>query len=286
MTMVPVENPLHGRYGYYGFGGCGRHLMSRVTEGYEYCCNPSDLANSNCSGLLPPAPDYHHRLLELKPMAEDESRTASSLNDAAASSSTKDAREDGVDDEGWLKLSIGPIGGCSSSNDGKKSSQEKVPHVSDSNIELSRQPVNPVALERCRELVELDLLPPGNGGSEQPGPGRPPLAPVLHGPLSSSSPFNFFRLPGSPSPWFPHSEREIRWTFRPSSFPSNIFSGSPPTTSSSLPPASPSPATYSLMPVMARAGVTGSSSSGMQVISTPRRPQSGIWFMLQASQNQ
>ncbi|XP_031402867.1 protein LAX PANICLE 2-like isoform X2 [Punica granatum] len=301
--MVPVENPLHGGYScYYGYGGCGGDvLMSRVIEGYEGC-NTSDQANNYCLGLISSSSDHqhHHHLLEVKPMAEDESRTTSSLNDAAASSS-KDAREERLDDEGWLELSIG---GRSSSND-KKFEREKVSYASDNNIKLSHQPVmNLLAPERgSGGLVELDLLPPGSGGLEQPC--RPPLAPIFQVPefvraprqLPSpnfSLPFNFFQHPGSTSSSFPHSNQEIQWAYRPNFIPANIIAGSPPS-SSSLPPLSPSSATaYNLMPFVGSyfarpvmAGVdVGGSSSDVRVVNAPRRPHSGIWFMLQASQNQ
>lgn len=298
--MVPVENPFHGGYSYYGSGGCvGVNVMSRVKEGYE-CCNTCDQANNYCLGSISSSSDHHRRhLLESEPMADEESRTTGSLNDAAASSS-KDAREERLDDEGWLQLGIG---GRSSNND-KKFDKERASNASDNNINLSHQAVNLAAPERSSGLVELDLLPPGTGGSERPR--RPPLAPVFHRPELTgansrqpqppnySLPFNFFQHPGSASSSFPHSSQEVQWAFRSSYIPPNIIAGSLPPASASLLPMSPSSASYNLMPFVGSyfarpvmAGVdVGGSSSDIRIMNAPRRPHSGIWFMLQASQNQ
>lgn len=303
--MVPVENPLHGGYSYYGSGGCvGGDLMSRVIEGYE-CCNTRDQAKDYCLGSISSSSDHHHhhrRLLESELMAEEESRTTGSLNDAAASSS-KDAQEERVDDEGWLQLSIGG-GSRRSSNNDKKFDKEKILYSSDNNIKLSHQAVSLVAPERSRGPVELDLLPPGASSFEQSL--RPPLAPVFHGPelvranprlLQSpnySLPYNFFQHPGGTCSSFPHSSQEIQWAFRPNFIPPNIIAGSSAPASSSLPPMSPPSAAYNLMPfigsyfarpVMA-GGDVGGPSSDFRIVNAPRRPHSGIWFMLQASQNQ
>lgn len=288
--MVPVENPPHGGYSCYCFGGCCSDLTSRVSQGYE-CCNSSDLANSYCVGTASPSSHHHqHRILEFKPMAEDESRTESSLNDAMASSS-KDGREEGADGVDWLQLSIG---GCSSGNNIERFDVEKVSHVSDNNSRLlSQQLVNTVVPKRCDGLVELDLLPPSDDGFEQLC--NPPSAgPVFHGPEhvtaksrqlpppNSMLPFNFFPQPGGTSSSFPHSNQEIQWPFRPNFIPPHITEGSSPATNYNLVPFFGS---YFTRPVMVRADA-GGSSSNITVINTPRRPHSGIWFRLQASQNQ
>ncbi|KAK4758117.1 hypothetical protein SAY87_019418 [Trapa incisa] len=285
--MVPAENPLHGGYSYYSSGGCagGGDVMSRISEGCE-SCNTSDRANNDCFlGSTSPSSGLYPRCLaetsELM-MAEEESRTTGSLNDAAASSS-KDAGEERIDDEGWLQLSIGRR---SSNND------KKLDRVTSN---ASHRAVNLAGPERTSgEPVELDLLPPGSGGSEQPR--RPPLAPVFHGPeiiranSRLSLPFNFFQhhQGSTASSTLPRSSHEVQWAFIAGSIPPASSS------SSSLPPISPSSASYNMMPFMGSylarpltAGLDiGGSSSDIRITNAPPRPHSGIWFMLQASQNQ
>ncbi|KAK4788346.1 hypothetical protein SAY86_019665 [Trapa natans] len=304
--MVPVENPLHGGYSYYGSGGCaggGGDVMSRVHEGCE-SCNTSDQANTDgFVESVSPSSDLHRRCLvetSEPAMAEEESRTTGSFNDAAASSS-KDAGEERADNEGWLQLQLS-IGGRPSNN-----GKERLSNASDDNsTKLSRQAVNLVGPERrsCGP-VELDLLQPGSGGSELQR--RPPVASGFQGPeiiransrqmqppnYSLSLPFNFFHhhQGSAAGSSFPHSSHEVQWAFRPSF---TAPAASIPPASSSLPPMPPSSSSYNLMPFVRShlprppmAGLdTGGSSSHIRITNAPRRPHSGIWFMLQASQNQ
>ncbi|KAF8390722.1 hypothetical protein HHK36_025249 [Tetracentron sinense] len=191
--------------------------------------------------------------LVLGHMAEDESRT-NSLNEAG-SSSKEHVREER--DEGWLQLGIG----------GYKNSRES--------RERKLDPVEPTAPRRG--LVELDLLP---GGSQQH---LNPLAPIFHvtefrppqpptnitGATSFSIPL-FMQNPRTSSNF---TQPEITWGYRPN--PWNITAPSPP------------PGPYAAQPFQLHTGAdVAGPSSDFRVVDAPRRPHSGIWFVLQASQNQ
>ncbi|KAF8378056.1 hypothetical protein HHK36_029390 [Tetracentron sinense] len=185
-------------------------------------------------------------------MAEDESRP-NSLNEAGSSS--KDAQEE-ERDEGWLQLGIGDY---TNSRDRK------------------HDPVKPTAPKGG--LVELNLLP---GGTTQH---VKPLAPIFHvpefrapcaatnlrGATSFSTPL-FLQHPRTSS-IFP--QPEVTWGYRPN--PWNI------TASSSSMPRGP----YIAPPFQLHTGVdVAGPSYDFRVVDAPRRPNSGIWFVLQASQNQ
>ncbi|KAG6781362.1 hypothetical protein POTOM_014260 [Populus tomentosa] len=190
------------------------------------------------------------------PMAEDESRT-NSLNNEAGSSS-KDVQEERH--EGWLQLSI----------------------VLDST-------------SRRGGLIELDLLP--GSSSRVSHQARPLSSPVFHVPdfrapprpvpshatnFSNTSLF-FQHHPAATSSTYP-LHQEINWPFRPMLPNIATASSSPPSSSSSMMPLG----SYFSRPFQANS--TGMDfagpSSDFKVIDPPRRSHSGIWFMLQASQNQ
>ncbi|CAA3022032.1 Hypothetical predicted protein [Olea europaea subsp. europaea] len=188
---------------------------------------------------------------QVDPMEEDDSRTGGTVNETAGSS-LKDFQED--KDEGWLQLSIG--GRTVSKN--KKQDQ----------------------VDKKRRLIELDLLPSSNYNSDSQVMRN--LDPMLNMPeysapqptvmnLAAGSGYNLPSLwqhPAGTSSNFPR--QEINKTFRPT--PVNIAASS-----SSMPP----------LPFQLHTGL-GTSEPGLdfRVIFPPRRPHSGIWFMLQASQNQ
>ncbi|KAG6783071.1 hypothetical protein POTOM_012503 [Populus tomentosa] len=191
------------------------------------------------------------------PMAEDESRT-NSLNNEAGSSS-KDVQEERH--EGWLQLSIGVLDSTS----------------------------------RRGGLIELDLLP--GSSSRVSHQARPLSSPVFHVPdfrapprpvpshvtnFSNTSLF-FQHHPAATSSTYP-LHQEINWPFRPMLPNIATASSSPPSSSSSLMPLG----SYFSRPFQVNS--TGMDfagpSSDFKVIDPPRRSHSGIWFMLQASQNQ
>ncbi|XWS54063.1 hypothetical protein CRYUN_Cryun10bG0056800 [Craigia yunnanensis] len=249
MTMVPAENLSKQHHLPHGDGG-----------GFYGCCASS---YTESFGLISSVHgyDYHSEVclgsdLGANPMAEDESRT-NSLNEAGSSSKDNNQEER---DEGWLQLSIG---GQATRYDHNKHDQG-----------------DPTA--RRGGLIELDLLP---GGSSQQAR---PLAPIFHMPefrtpprppvMHSFSTSLFFQHQQGSSSTFPHGE--ISWAFRPIARKIAAASSS---SSSSLVPLS----SYFARPFQVQSGMdVAGPSSDVRIIDPPRRPHSGIWFMLQASQNQ
>lgn len=244
---------------------CGGYvgLMGRLEEaagGYhEYCTLGSSLF--------------------IGPMAEEDSRTES-VNEEGGSSSKGGvvAQEDEeMRDQGWLQLGIGPIGGPSSDR-----------------VQQTR-------------LVELDLLPTGGGGLEQQlitsstsmSSAAAPVTdvayhvqPNLRDLVHSNVPSSFvWQYPGGNSgSVFPHHQKVNNWGFRPQNLSTQgIMMPFPATASTStflMPGGS-----YLTRPFPGHGGVDVAgggvgSSSGFSVIDPPRRPHSGLWFVLQVSQNQ
>ncbi|KAI5595574.1 hypothetical protein BDE02_03G149000 [Populus trichocarpa] len=282
MTMVPAQSLSKQQQhqlcdgGYFGEDvhtfkeGFG--LMSRL-EGYEYSCVSeacllgSDLVVANI------------------PMAEDESRT-NSLNNEAGSSS-KDVQEERH--EGWLQLSIGghTTTATPTSHEGK--------HDHHHHQQQQQQQLVLDSTSRRGGLIELDLL--RGSSSRISHQARPLSSPVFHVPdfrapprpvpshatnFSNTSLF-FQHHPAATSSTYP-LHQEINWPFRPMLHNIATASSSPPSSSSSLMPLG----SYFSRPFQVNS--TGMDfagpSSDFKVIDPPRRSHSGIWFMLQASQNQ
>ncbi|XWS68757.1 hypothetical protein CRYUN_Cryun04dG0119400 [Craigia yunnanensis] len=252
MTMLPTENLSKQHHLLHGGGG-----------GFYACCGNSYTESfglmSRVNGY-----DYHSEAclgsdLGANSMAEDESRSTS-LNEAGSSSKDNNQEQE-ERDEGWLQLSIG---GQATRYDHNKHDQG-----------------DPTA--RRGGLIELDLLP---GGISQQAR---PLAPIFHMPEFQAPPYPpvmhsfstslFFQHQQGSSSTFPHGE--ISWAFRPRA--QNIAAApSSSSFSSSLVPCS-----YFARPFQVQSGMdVAGSSSDVRIIDPPRRPYSGIWFMLQASQNQ
>ncbi|XWS63486.1 hypothetical protein CRYUN_Cryun06bG0101900 [Craigia yunnanensis] len=253
MTMVPAENlskqhhlPDGGDCGFYGC--CGSSYTKSF--GLMSRVHGYDYLRGDCLGSD----------LSANPMAEDESRT-NSLNEAGSSSKINNQERE-ERDEGWLQLSIG----------GQATRYHHNKHDQG----------DPTA--RRGGSIELDLLPGGSLQLERP------LAPIFHMPefrapprprvIHSFSTSLFFQHQRGSSSTFPHGE--ISWPFRPiaqniAAAPSSSF------TSSSLEPLE----SYFARPfqVQSRMDVAGPSSD-VRIIDPPRRPHSGVWFMLKASQNQ
>jgi hypothetical protein len=242
--------------GYAGCGGGFREnfgLMNRV-QGYELYCSESCLGSDLVVG---------------DQMAEDESRT-NSLNEAGSSS--KDIQEER--DEGWLQLSIGGHGHTST--------------ITHNNVNKHDDLADPTP-RRPSGLLELDLLP---GGSSQQAR---PLAPIFHVPEfrtpravtsfpGGGNSLFFQHHPAGSSSNFPH-QQDINWGFRPIRHIIGTASSSS-TSSSSSSPLMPF-GSYFPHPFQLHSGIDAAGPSlDFRVIDPPRRPHSGIWFMLQASQNQ
>lgn len=264
-----------------GYEGCGT-----TTEDY-YSCLRSDLVLAN------------------RPMAEDESRltdsTTAATNELAGSTSKEFIQDDDNDidnddkDEGWLQLSIG----------GRH-------HLT--------QPTVPAG-GRDNKLVELDLLPAGGGGGRgysqqqqvmmrslanpvfhqmpdfRATPARPLTSScftsVVNYSTSSSTPNLLFQQYPPAAPIFPHPHDQDPTSsnywglIRPPAATSRNMTTS--SSSSSLSTLVQPPAGYYSGPsLQLRAGgVDGPGPSlDFRVVDPPRRPHSGIWFMLLASQNQ
>ncbi|XP_030461876.1 protein LAX PANICLE 2-like isoform X3 [Syzygium oleosum] len=296
MTMVPAQSlsdKHHHRHrqicsSFFGYADC----CDTIGSNYTASCRVMSRADARSHDFSGEITCIGGSDLVIGPttMAEDESRITSSLNEAAASTSKDVARHDNhKDDEGWLQLSIG--GGHVSTTIATRGENHDRTDLS---------------VKRGTGLVELDLL---SGGSLQ-RTGPSPLTPALAVPKAelnpsprtpptnftsaatsfSASSFSYFHHPvgGSSSTNFPHHQ-EINWAFRPPySYPQSL-AASP----SSLPlPSSSSLSLMPLRPYFARPyqlqmGVDmAGPSSDIRIIDPPRRPHSGIWFMLQASQNQ
>ncbi|XAR48231.1 hypothetical protein NMG60_11030982 [Bertholletia excelsa] len=188
----------------------------------------------------------------IDPMAKDDSRTGSSVE---AGSSSKDVQDE--KDEGWLRLGLGG-------------------HVTGEPDPTARRP----------ELVELDLLPAaGTCQSNNVNNSRG---------TTSYSTALFLQHTGASSLVLPPHHRPAfmtNWGFRPIDHQnvqvasSSFFSSS--SLSSSFSSLLPSATSYFGRPLQFQAGADVERSSlDLRVVDPPRRPRSGMWFMLQASQNQ
>ncbi|XP_050371875.1 uncharacterized protein LOC126789853 isoform X2 [Argentina anserina] len=302
MTMVPSahhqnlsrqqqQHPhLHG-----GYGGCGANYYNNTA--------PDD---ESFGGLLM---SQVEEVVINGPMAEDESRTNSLNNEAEAEagSSSKALVDEDQRDDRWLQLSIG--GHNATSADVQAPETRSLLRGSSS----------------ASGLIELDLLSanissPSSSTSWQfqlQQAARSSMTPMFHVPdhhhqirvpnfstnMMSTTSNLYFQHPGigmgmssSLLPSFPqHQHQEVNWGFRPLIPHHNNHIGNSASTSSSsssfiqLEPSSST--SYFARPFQLQHhylhhGGGAGPSLDFRVVDPPRRPQSGIWFMLQASQNQ
>ncbi|KAL4346337.1 hypothetical protein GQ457_17G005660 [Hibiscus cannabinus] len=186
-------------------------------------------------------------------MADDASRT-NSLNEVGSSSKdyNHQEEEDGDGDEGWLQLSIG-------GHHATRNHHGKHDH-------------GDLTAKRGRGLTEPDLFPGCVSHRERPHmlEFRAPIHPVVI--QGFAAPFFLQQQQqqeGSSSMLFPHGD--ISRAFRPIAAAAS---------SSSL-------GSYFARPFQFQQGIdVAGPSSDVRIIDPPRRPHSGIWFMLQASENQ
>ncbi|XP_019180161.1 PREDICTED: uncharacterized protein LOC109175358 isoform X2 [Ipomoea nil] len=316
MTMFDNNFPAYYYYYYSDQNLCGQHfdglghgyrgLMSQLEQqGFpqSYHCYYNKSA-----GCLVGA----QNLEEDTVMAEDESRTES-VNEEAGPSYSKDVvvpatavtrEEEEVEDDhkGWLQLSIGGGGGGGAAASG---------HHKNGRGGLG--------------LVELDLLPPGPSSGPPPLPlplppqyplsaaaasgveFRQPLPPHFQLTNSVATPAAVGYISAPPSYFLQQQQQQqpgaadINWAIRPvMAIPPPPPGVSAPSSSSPpfmyAPPLSgsrfaPRPGAFPLLyagvgGVAHAAGGSSSPSLDFRVIDPPRRPLSGIWFSLQASQNQ
>lgn len=211
-------------------------------------------------------------LLLVPQMTEDETRTTSLDNEATPA-------EELTRDEGWLQLSIGS-GGGGGSNSGTSHlgttqgfSREETPRRDGPGlVELDLLPSSSSRVEpHSRPLGEFRPPRPVSNFSNT-GMGFGPLLPHIG---NSSTP-NFYQ------------SQEINWGFRPV-VPINLTNASSSSTSSS--PSFSSGSYFPRQPFQLYTGLDFAPAGprpglDFRVIPPPRRPHSGIWFMLQASKNQ
>ncbi|KAK9027572.1 hypothetical protein V6N11_067400 [Hibiscus sabdariffa] len=271
MTMVPAENlPKQHRLphgggsgGFYGY--CGGSSIYTESFGHMSRVHGYGFHTETCLGIGSD-PEANH-------MAEDESRN-NSLNEAGSNSKDNSHQEPELErDEGWLQLGIG-LGGQAQARryDRNKHDQD-----------------NPAA-RGGGGLVELDLLP--GGGSQQ----ARPSAPIFHMPE--------FQAPPRPAPlmhsfstsnlFFQHHQQQGSSSMPPAPLHGELSSSFRPITENiSAAPSVSSPSysvpfgSYFARPFQVQSEMDAAGpSSDITIIDPPRRPRSGIWFVLQASQNQ
>ncbi|KAE8732517.1 hypothetical protein F3Y22_tig00001869pilonHSYRG00064 [Hibiscus syriacus] len=188
-------------------------------------------------------------------MAEDEPRTNSTINEEGPSSKDNNQEQE-EPDKGWLQLSIG--------------GQTQAETTTYDEYDHKHGHYDPATRRGGSMLMELDLL--AGGGSQLQQQARP-LSPIFYTPefgvpprptvMHSFSTLFFRRHQQGSSSMIPH-HGEINRAFKPIT----------PTSSSSL------------APYFGRPMDVAGPSSEVRIIDPPRRPHSGIWFMLQASHNQ
>ncbi|GMJ13105.1 hypothetical protein HRI_004979800 [Hibiscus trionum] len=268
MTMVPAENlpkqhhlP-HGGSGGGFYGYCGGGSIYTESFGHISRVHGYDFHTETCLGI---GSD-----LEANHMAEDEAGT-NSLNETGSNSKANSHQELELEtDEGWLQLSIGG-------------------QAQATRCDRNKHDQGDPAAARGEGLIELDLL---SGGSSQQAR---PLAPIFYMPE--------FRAPPRPPPlmhsfstslFFQHQQQGSSSTFHLQA--GELSSSFRPIQQNIPAPAAPSASSSSSLvpfgsyfarqfPVQPEIDVAGPSSD-VTIIDPPRRPHSGIWFVLQASQNQ
>ncbi|KAL6983996.1 hypothetical protein U1Q18_017371 [Sarracenia purpurea var. burkii] len=239
--------------------------MSRL-EGYDFC------SNKRCVGS--------DQVVDLMDEYESRTETSTTVNEAGSSSKdVQDQDETERDNEGWLQLGIGR--GPMTSHDNKV----------DDNDSTAR---------RAR-LIELDLLPGTGGGSNQLQLRSLPIPTAFHVPefgaprpvvsSTSAGTYNyssslFLQHSGGPgtSSTFPLHHQETNWAFRP--LPRNSTVASTSSSSSVMPPGSCFVRPFQVQLPSATGTDVGGPGLDFRIIDPRRRPRSGIWFMLRASQNQ
>ncbi|MCL7046280.1 hypothetical protein MKW94_023772 [Papaver nudicaule] len=207
--------------------------------------------------------------------AEDESRT-SSVNESSSSKGNTTTTTTTIlkdDDTRWLQLGLG-------------GSHDQL------NYKLDDRRIDPNTTTQTRnDLVELNLFAGANNNTQhvikQPMITTPPNMDTI------STPSLFLSQPRSNfSSNFLHQQQEVvSWGYRPNPW-NPIASTSSTSTSSSnslLPMASPSPSYQQQQRFQHHNNTVMdmlSPNSDLKVVNPPRRPHSGVWVILQASQNQ
>lgn len=179
-------------------------------------------------------------------------------------------------DERWLQLSIG-----------RQRREGEEFGGSSSFVELNLLPHS--NSEPCRPLLPPSALPPQFGGCITPllNFSYPQPPPPQHNQL-----FQQLQYPHTVSAFAPNHQSFSNWAFPPT-IPFTMPCSSSSSSSSSFPLTShhlaasyfPRPFHFPTTPAFHDDSAAGPSSD-FRVVEPPRRPHSGIWFMLQASPNQ
>ncbi|XP_047324143.1 protein LAX PANICLE 2 [Impatiens glandulifera] len=276
MTMIdPFSH--HQNLNYYS----STYGMSKL-QGYDCNYDKSFLLTESSDNYshqslvdFPMAPDHdHHHQEEAVEEEQEESRTTESLNEPAPGSTSKDFEQDG----GWLKLGLGR----------QVTNKRDRPH----------DPTNSSSVTRPG-LLELTLLPAGGNSQSQPST-------VMMS--SAAAPYNYmnpstttttnslmFQQPPTGVNYYPvPRHQDLNFVFRPTTTHDNIpsrnfqsLAAAAAVSNYNFPPTSGSNYFTRPFPQLrpAAADVAGPSFD-FRVISPPRRPHSGLWFILQASQTQ
>ncbi|CAM8950365.1 hypothetical protein QQ045_015812 [Rhodiola kirilowii] len=181
-------------------------------------------------------------------------------------------------------------------HDPTSSSMDRVADESWLGLRLGAEPRQSSTQYRSTRLVELDLMP---GRSTEQTNSQQQYQVIRSNtvpPAFFHAPDQFRVPPPRPIAWLQSPLPEIDWTLmrrddiitRPQQLGSSYYVANP---STSLIPMGPN---FFARPYGRQMGLDGgggvSSSStaggGMRIIRPPRRPNAGVWFMLQASQNQ
>ncbi|KAK4265094.1 hypothetical protein QN277_026192 [Acacia crassicarpa] len=287
MTMLPAthhelsskqDHRHQQQQNYGGFGSGGSTVMSRLeVEGYYYNNNQNICRESD-------------QLLLGSDMGEDDQSRSNSAsvgglcggggskgnnNHQIINNQHQDDQQE--KDQGWLQLSIGrqregdQLGGSSSPVE-----LDLLPHSSSEPCRPFLLPPPPAPPQLGGGSVAVPLL---NFSYTQPQPPPPPPLPP------SNLIFQQLQYPPSVSGFASHHHSQYsNWAFAPFTMPSSSSSSSFPLSSHHL-AASYFPRPFHFPPGFHDDASAGPSSD-FRVVDPPRRPHSGIWFMLQASPNQ
>ncbi|KAL3500969.1 hypothetical protein ACH5RR_035418 [Cinchona calisaya] len=303
MTMINPDQNISKQHCY---GGNYYYCYYNYSEGSYYGVMRSHrLEGYGCSEeLAAPPPTYTNCLLLGSDLVvvggqmaedQDESRTTgdhyettSVVNEAEAAASAMSSKDAAAanqeeDDPGWLQLSIGTGLTATAAAHNKQQQQEEDQRRRGGGrmIEFDLLPAAAAAsTSSSSEQLQLLRAPYSMFQQHLPPPPRPPLTTANYNNNTSL----LLQQPTT----FPLHHQEINWAnFRP--VPITTLTSAPfsSTTSTSLMP----PGSYFSRPFQLHAGLGSLATArpagtDFRVIDPPRRPHSGIWFMLQAAQHQ
>ncbi|ESQ34054.1 hypothetical protein EUTSA_v10009825mg [Eutrema salsugineum] len=266
-NMVPLESS--PRFGVFSYGGCsgGRGGFTEAMMIREATINNQDSSGETCSVSDPTAASTNYHNIS-SPLANKDDRSGSKNDDVVSCIN----KEDGNKDKSWLRLGIGP------EEENNNTASYKVQRCCSKNAS-GRE----TSLELSLFSSTLTAAGAVSSSEDHPQPQQPPQPPYSHDQLltmrGASLVYNHqfirpqtllnrgFSFPSS-KPWIP----QYTAPFRPSSL--GMMSERDVTNNNSV--------TSSCYVEEGGAGP----SSEFRVLDPPRRPHSGLWFLLQASQFQ